>query len=107
MMQAELLSIGDELLIGQVVNTNAVFLSKALNSIGIEVVQISCISDQKEAIIEALDESKKRAQIILLTGGLGPTKDDITKHTLCVYFNDILVENQEIKTHIEHIFLLM
>lgn len=104
MMQAELLSIGDELLIGQVVNTNAVFLSKALNSIGIEVVQISCISDQKEAIIEALDESKKRAQIILLTGGLGPTKDDITKHTLCVYFNDILVENQEIKTHIEHIF---
>ena len=103
-MLAELISIGDELLIGQVVNTNAVFLSKALNSIGVEVVQITCISDQKEAIVEALDASKNKAQIILMTGGLGPTKDDITKHTLCDYFNDTLVENTEIRAHIEHIF---
>jgi len=82
-MKAELLTIGDEILIGQIVNTNAVFLAKALNKIGIEIVQITSISDDKKAIIDALESSKKRAQILIITGGLGPTKDDITKHTLC------------------------
>ena len=77
-MKAELLTIGDEILIGQIVNTNAVFLAKALNKIGIEVVQITSISDSKEAIIAALEAAKTRADIILMTGGLGPTKDDLT-----------------------------
>jgi len=78
-MKAELISIGDEILIGQIVNTNAVFLSKALNKIGVEIAQISSISDQKENIISALDEARKRADFIIMTGGLGPTKDDVTK----------------------------
>lgn len=103
-MKAELLTIGDEILIGQIVNTNAVFLSKALNKIGIEIIQITSISDQKEHIIRALDASKKRANIVIITGGLGPTKDDVTKHTLCEYFKDTLVLNKKILDHIEDIF---
>ncbi len=103
-MKAELLTIGDEILIGQIVNTNAVFLSKALNKIGIEIIQITSVSDQKQHIIEALEASKKRAEIVIITGGLGPTKDDVTKHTLCEYFQDTLVLNKDILDHIEHIF---
>ena len=103
-MKAELITIGDEILIGQIINTNAVFLAKELNKIGIEIAQITSISDQKEHIIEALDASTKRAEVVILTGGLGPTKDDLTKHTLCEYFNDTLIENEEILAHIEAIF---
>ena len=103
-MKAELITIGDEILIGQIVNTNAVFLSKALNKIGIEIAQITSISDDKEAIIKTLDDTVFRAQVVILTGGLGPTKDDLTKHTLCEYFNDTLIENKEILAHIEEIF---
>ena len=103
-MKAELITIGDEILIGQIVNTNAVFLAKALNKIGIEVVQITSIADTPKAIIEALEASKNRAQLALITGGLGPTKDDVTKHTLCTYFDDELVEKPDILAHIEAIF---
>ena len=103
-MRAELVSIGDEILIGQIVNTNAVFLAKELNSIGVEIAQISSISDQKDVIIEALNEARKRADIIIMTGGLGPTKDDVTKHTLCEYFDDHLIKYEEVLKHIENIF---
>ncbi len=103
-MKAELVTIGDEILIGQIVNTNAVFLAKALNKIGIEIAQITSISDDKKTIVKTLDDTEARAQIVILTGGLGPTKDDLTKHTLCEYFNDKLVENEEILDHIEEIF---
>jgi nicotinamide-nucleotide amidase len=103
-MKAELITIGDEILIGQIVNTNSVFLAKALNKIGIEIVQITSISDDKEAIVNALDNSEERADLVILTGGLGPTKDDLTKNTLCSYFDDVLVENKEILAHIEEIF---
>ena len=103
-MKAELISIGDEILIGQIVNTNSVFLAKQLNRIGVEIVQITAISDQKNIIIDALDQARKRADIILITGGLGPTKDDLTKHTLCEYFNDQLVKNEDVLLHIENIF---
>ena len=103
-MRAELVSIGDEILIGQIVNTNAVFLAKELNRIGVEIAQISSISDQKEIIVNALDEARKRADIIIMTGGLGPTKDDVTKHTLCEYFDDQLVKNELVLEHIENIF---
>ncbi len=103
-MKAELVSIGDEILIGQIINTNAVFLAKELNRIGVEIAQISSISDQKEIIVNALDEARKRADIIIMTGGLGPTKDDVTKHTLCEYFDDKLVKNELVLEHIENIF---
>lgn len=80
------------------------FLAKELNKIGVEVAQISSISDQKEIIVNALDEARKRADIIIMTGGLGPTKDDVTKHTLCEYFDDHLVKNEKVLEHIENIF---
>ena len=103
-MKAELVSIGDEILIGQIVNTNSVFLAKELNKIGVEIAQITSISDQKEIIIKALDEARKRADIIIMTGGLGPTSDDVTKHALCEYFDDHLVKNDNVLKHIENIF---
>ena len=103
-MLAEIISIGDEILIGQIVNTNAVFMAKALNKIGVEVIQITTISDRQSAIVKALDEAQERAQIILMTGGLGPTKDDLTKHTLTAYFNDELVLYPEVLEAIEEMF---
>lgn len=103
-MRAELITIGDEILIGQIVNTNAVFLAKALNKIGVEVVQITSISDDADAIKNTLDQALERAEIILITGGLGPTNDDITKHVLTRYFGDSLIWYPEILQHIETLF---
>lgn len=103
-MYAEIISIGDEILIGQIVNTNAVFIAKELNKVGIEVKQITSISDKKEDIVNCLDAAKKRAQVLILTGGLGPTKDDLTKHTLCEYFNDELIKNEVVLERIEEMF---
>lgn len=85
-MQVEIITIGDEILIGQIVDTNSVFIAQLLNLNGMSVKQISSVSDDREHIMKALDEAKKRADIILITGGLGPTKDDITKKTLAEYF---------------------
>lgn len=95
-MKAEIITIGDEILIGQIVDTNSAWLGSELSKIGIQVVQISSVSDTEAAILSALDLAKTRAQLILLTGGLGPTKDDITKHTLAKYFNSTLVTNEEV-----------
>jgi nicotinamide-nucleotide amidase len=89
-VKAEIITIGDELLIGQVVDTNSAFIAQQLNLNGISVKQISSVSDDREHILKALDEACERADIILITGGLGPTKDDITKKTLCEYFNTTL-----------------
>lgn len=86
-MYAEIITIGDEILIGQIVDTNSAFIGRLLNLNGISVKQITSVSDNREHIMEALNEAKNRADIILITGGLGPTKDDITKKTLCEYFN--------------------
>lgn len=86
-MQVEIITIGDEILIGQIVDTNSAFMGQLLNMNGMSVKQISSVSDNREHIMKALDEAKGRADIILITGGLGPTKDDITKKTLCDYFN--------------------
>ncbi len=83
----EVITIGDELLIGQVVDTNSAWIGQELNKIGLEIVQKTAISDRQEHIITALDNAKTRANIILITGGLGPTKDDLTKQTLAQYFN--------------------
>jgi nicotinamide-nucleotide amidase len=85
-MQVEIITIGDEILIGQIVDTNSAFIGQLLNLNGMSVKQISSVSDDREHILKALDEAKNRADIILITGGLGPTKDDITKKTLCEYF---------------------
>lgn len=85
-MLAEIITIGDELLIGQVVDTNSAWMAQKLNAAGIRVKQISSVSDDAGAILKALDEATGRAEIVLITGGLGPTKDDITKTTLCSYF---------------------
>ena len=103
-MIAQIINIGDEILIGQIINTNGAFLSKSLNSIGIKVSEIISISDKKEDIINCIERSRKKSDIIIITGGLGPTNDDVTKHALTNYFNDKLVWNNEIKNHIEDLF---
>lgn len=90
MKLAEIITIGDELLIGQVIDTNSAWMGQKLNSIGVKVKQITSVSDDAEHIIAALTEARKRANLIFITGGLGPTKDDITKNTLCRYFNTTL-----------------
>ena len=103
-MIAELVTIGDEILIGQIVNTNSVFLSKSLNSIGIAVSQITSISDKPVDITNTIDRARKTSDIIIITGGLGPTSDDVTKLTLTTYFRDKLIWYPEIKNHIEELF---
>tara|TARA_R110002073_G_scaffold71481_1_gene175490 strand:- start:12325 stop:13572 length:1248 start_codon:yes stop_codon:yes gene_type:complete len=103
-MFAEIITIGDEILIGQIIDTNSAFIAQELNKIGVSVYQISSVQDERLHILEALQEAEARADVIIMTGGLGPTKDDITKHTLCEYFNDTLVENKEVLAHVEAIF---
>ncbi|MDX5583584.1 MAG: competence/damage-inducible protein A [Aureibaculum sp.] len=103
-MYAEIITIGDEILIGQIVDTNSAFISKELNKIGISVYQITSIQDDKKHILKAFKEAEENADIIIITGGLGPTKDDITKHTICEYFNDTLIQNDEVLEQIEHLF---
>lgn len=103
-MNAELLTIGDELLIGQIVNTNSVWMAQQLNMAGISVIHMSSVSDKKQAIIDALNDASKRADVVLITGGLGPTKDDITKTTLCEYFNTHLVEDSEVLNDVTEFF---
>lgn len=103
-MFAEIITIGDEILIGQIVDTNSAFISKELNKIGISVYQITSVQDDRKHILEALADAKKRTQIVIVTGGLGPTKDDITKHTFCEYFNDKLVLNDAVLAHVEELF---
>ncbi|MEI8203423.1 MAG: competence/damage-inducible protein A [Bacteroidota bacterium] len=105
-MKSIIISIGDELLIGQVVNTNASWLANELNAIGISVLRIMTIGDSKEEIVKSLQLSETEADIILITGGLGPTKDDITKRTLTEYFDTHLVINKEVLKQIEALFAL-
>ena len=93
-MHAEIISIGDELLIGQTINTNASWIGKELSQLGISVKRCTTISDNKKEILNVVDSSLKRAKLVIVTGGLGPTKDDITKHTLCEYFKTELVMNK-------------
>jgi len=103
-MQCEIITIGDELLIGQVVDTNSAWMAEKLNEAGIEVKQITSIHDDKDQIIEALDAAFGRAELVLTTGGLGPTKDDITKKVLCEYFQTELVANQEVEQHVKELY---
>ena len=105
-MNAEIINIGDELLIGQVVNTNASWMAEQLNLAGIHVVRMSVVADDREAILGSLRQASTRAELILITGGLGPTNDDITKLTLCEYFNCRLVFSEIAYADIEHLFHL-
>ncbi len=99
-MNAEIITIGDELLIGQVIDTNSAWLASELNIIGIGVIQITSIPDARENIIKAFDDAAQRAELIIATGGLGPTSDDITKNTLADYFNSNLVVVPEVLENI-------
>ena len=100
-MQAEIITIGDEILIGQIVDTNSAWMSKELNAIGISVNRITSISDTKEAIVTSVEEAMSRVDLILMTGGLGPTNDDITKKTLSDYFACELVQDDQLYGKIE------
>jgi nicotinamide-nucleotide amidase len=104
MLYAEIITIGDELLIGQVVDTNSAWIGEQLNLIGIKVKQITSISDDRLAILNTIEEAQQRADIILITGGLGPTKDDITKTTLCDYFNCAYRFDERVHLHLIKIF---
>jgi nicotinamide-nucleotide amidase len=97
LIYAEIITIGDEILYGQILDTNTKWMSEELDKIGIKIIQKTSIGDNKAEILRILNESSKRAKIVLITGGLGPTKDDITKNTLAEFFNDTL----EINTHAE------
>ncbi|WP_299675507.1 competence/damage-inducible protein A [uncultured Tenacibaculum sp.] len=104
-MKAEIITIGDEILIGQIVDTNSQWIGKELNKIGVSVYQISSIQDEKEHILNALKEAQDRVDIVIITGGLGPTKDDITKKTIAEYFNDHeIVEYPEVIENIKRLF---
>ena len=98
-MEADLITIGDEILIGQIIDTNSAWMAKKLNDEGINVREITSISDQPAHIIATLNESGKKASIVLVTGGLGPTKDDRTKTAMCDFFKTQLVEDSSIETH--------
>jgi nicotinamide-nucleotide amidase len=100
-MLAEIITIGDEILIGQVVDTNSAFLARELNKIGIRVGQITSTGDSRKQIIEALDDASRRANIVLITGGLGPTSDDITRQTLAEYFDTVLEMHHDVLDHIK------
>ncbi|MBO7276529.1 MAG: competence/damage-inducible protein A [Bacteroidales bacterium] len=104
MVQVEIINIGDELLIGQVVNTNASQMAQTLNTYGFNVLTTSVIGDNKSQIEESLKIALKRADCILITGGLGPTKDDITKKTLTDFFGSKLILNKEVEEHVKSYF---
>ena len=104
-MNAEIITIGDEILIGQIVDTNSQWIGKELNKIGVSVYQISSIQDEELHILNAFKEAQSRADIVIITGGLGPTKDDITKKTIAKFFNDKdIVEYPEVIDHIQRMF---
>ncbi|PQJ73978.1 competence/damage-inducible protein A [Polaribacter gangjinensis] len=104
-MKAEIITIGDEILIGQIVDTNSQWIGSELNKIGVSVYQITSIQDDQQHILNALKEAQERADIVIITGGLGPTKDDITKKTIAAFFNDTeLIEYPEVIEHIKTLF---
>lgn len=103
-MIAEIITIGDEILIGQTIDTNSAWLGEHLHLHGIRLNRISTISDSRDEIIHAIDESFSRSDLILMTGGLGPTQDDITKETLAEYFGTSLEMHEETLARIEAIF---
>jgi nicotinamide-nucleotide amidase len=103
-MRAEIITIGDEILIGQIVDTNSAFIAKALNKIGVSVYQITSVQDDKTHILTAFENAERNVDIVIITGGLGPTKDDITKTTLAQYFEDTLVYDDAVLANIKYLW---
>ena len=99
-MKATIVTIGDEILIGQIIDTNSGFIAKALDKIGIEINEMISISDDKNHILNTFSSLQNKVDVVLITGGLGPTKDDITKKTFCDYFEDELIVNEEVLDHV-------
>ncbi|MDI9257225.1 CinA family nicotinamide mononucleotide deamidase-related protein [Flavobacterium sedimenticola] len=99
-MKATIVTIGDEILIGQIVDTNSGYIAKALDKIGIQTHEMLSISDDKQHILTTFAALQNQVDVVIITGGLGPTKDDITKKTFCEYFNDELVVNDEVLAHV-------
>lgn len=103
-MKATIVTIGDEILIGQIVDTNSGYIAKALDKIGVQTIEMLSISDSKQHILDTFANLQDKVDFVIITGGLGPTKDDITKHTFCDYFDDHLVSNPEVLYHVEDLF---
>lgn len=103
-MKAEIITIGDELLIGQVIDSNSAWIAKTLNEIGIRIVNRTAVGDIADDILFALSQASQRSSIVIITGGLGPTKDDVTKQCLCRFFNDELVQNNQVLEWVTQIF---
>lgn len=103
-MKAEIITIGDEILIGQIIDTNSAWIAEQFNLSGIEIFQITSVHDDNEHIKEALKNAEEKVELVFLTGGLGPTKDDITKHALCEYFNTKMVFHEPTFQHIKQRF---
>lgn len=103
-MNAEIITIGDEILLGQIVDSNSAWIGQQLNLLNIHVQQITSISDTAEAISNALNLASKRADLIIVTGGLGPTKDDVTKQTIASYFGKKLVRDAKVLAHVQGLF---
>jgi len=95
-MKATIVTIGDEILIGQIVDTNSGFIAKSLDKIGVEISEMISISDNKQHILDTFAKLQNQVDLVIITGGLGPTKDDITKKTFCDYFEDQLVVNEAV-----------
>lgn len=102
-MKAAIVTIGDEILIGQIVDTNSSYIAKALDKIGIATHEMLSISDDKQHILDIFHSLQNKVNVVIVTGGLGPTKDDITKKTFCDYFEDTLVENEAVLVHVKSI----
>lgn len=103
-MKAEIITIGDEILIGQILDSNASFMGEKLTSIGIDVAHIHSVGDEPEGILNALEDAQGRCDLVLISGGLGPTKDDITKRCFCAYFRDELKQDRASLAHIKSLF---
>lgn len=102
-MKAAIVTIGDEILIGQIVDTNSSYIAKALDKVGIATHEMLSISDDKQHILDTFHSLQNKVEVVIVTGGLGPTKDDITKKTFCDYFEDNLVENEAVLIHVKSI----
>ena len=103
-MKAEIITIGDEILIGQIIDTNSGWIAKQLLQFEIDIVQMTSIPDTEEAILTTLKDASARADLILITGGLGPTKDDVTKKTAAKYFGTTLIRDENVLRHVTNIF---
>ncbi|OUS20206.1 damage-inducible protein CinA [Nonlabens dokdonensis] len=103
-MKATIITIGDEILIGQIVDTNSAWMAQELNKIGVHVFEIITINDDKDHILSAFAKAESQSDIVLVTGGLGPTKDDVTKATICEYFDDELVLDEQVLEHVTQLF---